>query len=146
MKSRDSKDPNQKKRRALRKRSRLPLCHSAFLQDVTIALGRRSLKSLRYSNPVLKFEVKNEDADDRTIERMNIEAQARLDVLVKLSIWDDGIAWIYIRQKQSKTPAFRKFEAHANLAGMGPDEVAELIRTTLKNPFAMEGTWTNLNH
>jgi hypothetical protein len=129
-----------------KERSALPLCHSEFLQDVTIALGRRSLKSLRYSYPILKFEVANENGDAGARERLNIEAQDRLDVLVKLSIWDDGIAWIYIRQKQPKTPAFRKFEARANLAGMAPDEVAELIRATLSDPFSMEGAWTNLNH
>jgi hypothetical protein len=123
-----------------RERSTLSLCRSEFLQDVTIALGRRSLKGLRYHNPVLRFEVENEDGDDGAFERLNIEAQDRLDVFVKLSIWEDGIAWICFRRKQErKAPASHAFEAHANLAGMGPEEIAEFIRATLDDPFSMEG-------
>lgn len=60
-----------RKKEGINEESRIPLCRSDFLQDVTIALGRRSLKWIRKSNRPLIFEVSEETIDDTLLERLD---------------------------------------------------------------------------
>lgn len=117
-------------------RTAIPLCRSPFLQDVTIALGRRSLKGLRYRGS-LEFELAEEDTDSGSIERLNIELRT-VSHLTKISIWADGISWIYFADSRNGGVIFKK---HANLAGMDIDDVAELLRSSLRDMETVKQIW-----
>jgi hypothetical protein len=121
--------------------SPLPLCRSEFLQNVVIELGRRSLKSLRYSNPTLTFEVEDEAFEGTTMERLNIEARATLGSLTKIAIWEDGHSSLYFREFLHESRPAKGVELHANLAAMKVDLVAELIRATLSDFHSVKHVW-----
>jgi hypothetical protein len=124
-------------------RNAIPLCRSDFLQDVTIALGRRSLKSLRMSNPTLVFTVSEDDVNGLAVERFDIEARAQLGRLTKMTLWEDGTCWVYSRErgkKNQKQPA-PTLDLRATLSGMEADEIAKLLRLTLTDPQSTEKEW-----
>ena|SRR6266850_1985944 len=119
----------------------IPLCHSQFLQDLTIALGRRSLKSLRRAHKILKFEVTQEEVEGVPYERLNIEAHDRLDRITKITAWEDAEFWIYSQIRTGKPLQHSATKSRANLAGLSSEYIAELIRTTLRNFESAEQTW-----
>jgi hypothetical protein len=122
-------------------RSLLPLCRSTFLQDVVIALGQRSLKSLRYSHPTLTFEVAVEEIEGATKERLNIEARATSRTMTKMVIWEDGVSWVYFRLSEQKDKPSSSLELHANLSGIQTRDVADLIYATLSDFKSVRGVW-----
>jgi hypothetical protein len=119
----------------------IPLCRSPFLQDLSIALGRRYLKSLRYYHSVLSFAVAVEEREGLYQERFDIEARDRLSSMTKITIWENGNAWVYRRLGYGKNLYAPAFEAHANLAGMDVEEVAELLRATLRDFDSTLRSW-----
>jgi hypothetical protein len=122
-------------------RSPIPLCRSKLLQDVTIELGRRSLKSMRYRNPTLKFEVSDEEVEGNPMERLDIEARNPMGRMIKVTIWADGVAWVYTIVDRSEIPSKHVFETHADLAGRPPEQIAELIRGTLADLGSVQKIW-----
>ena len=118
------------------KRTAIPLCRSSFLQDITIALRRRSIKGLRYHR-LLEFELVEEDTESGPIERLNIESRTVSDV-TKISIWADGISWIYFSDCRHEDVIFTK---HADLSGMDIDDVAELLRSSLRDMETAKKVW-----
>ncbi len=118
----------------------IPLCRSRFLQDLTIALGRRSLKSLRQSHTTLTFEVKEEVVEGFDYERLDIEANNRLNRLTRITAWEDAEFWVY-----SRTRVGKRFqpptEIRANLIGTNSEYIAELIRATLRDFDSAQATW-----
>lgn len=123
--------------------SAIPLCHSKFLQDVTIALGRRSLKSLRHSNPKLQLGVSKEEVEGSAVERLDIEARNLAGRLVKIVLWEDGISWVYSRERTTKASSQPSLDVHANLQNMTAEDIALLVRTTLTDPQSAEKEWKN---
>jgi hypothetical protein len=118
-----------------------PMTPPTPMQDVVIALGRRSMKSLRYSNPVLNFEVQNEKAEFGAMERLNIEARSWSGRLVKLVIWADGVAWVFSRPGAEDVSIAQNLDRHANLAGLSAEDIADVVRCTLKDPWSTEEFW-----
>jgi hypothetical protein len=122
-------------------RREIPVCRSEFLQDLTIALGRRSLKSLRHKNSTLDFDATEEEIDGVSSERLDIAARTRSGSLTKITIWEDGISWVYFRQSHSKSSPSQTFEMHANLTGMGIEDMANLVRATLSDFESTRQVW-----
>jgi hypothetical protein len=122
-------------------RSQIPLCRSKFLQDVTIALGRRSLKSLRQAHPTLTFVVAFDEVEGSKVERLDVEARTLSGRLTKVTLWEDGVSWVYSRERATKAPSHPLLEIHADFAGMDAEEVAELLRTTLSDLPSAEKKW-----
>ena len=119
----------------------IPLCRSLFLQEVTIAFGRHSLKGLRYINPTLNFDVTEEEVDGVISERLDIEARTASGNMTKVTLWADGVSWIYFLERRNKTSHTPAFEAHANLGGMNAEAVAELVRATLLDVGTVRNIW-----
>ena len=106
-------------------------------------MGRRSLKGIRY-NRTLEFDVTEEDIDGNTCERLNVQARTLLGEMTKLAIWADGVAWVYFANHSKKGAPSEVFEKHANLAGMDPEEVADLLRATLRDLETTKHIWQRL--
>ena len=120
-------------------RKAIPLCRSPFLQDVTIALGRRSLKGIRYAHRTLEFEVTEEDLHGTTSERLDIEARSVTGAVTKITLWEDGLSWLFVaRSGAAARPIFKQ---HANLGDLEVTEVAELLRDTLKDFESVRHLW-----
>jgi hypothetical protein len=122
-------------------KSMIPLCRSRFLEDVTIAFGRRSLKSLRKSNPTLVFEVTEDGADGTAMERLDIEARTILGRITKITLWEDGLSWVYCQDRCSTSSKRQTLDFHARLDAMNIDEIVELLRKTLVDAPAAEAAW-----
>jgi hypothetical protein len=125
-------------------RTVIPLCRSTYLQDITIALGRRSLKSLRQAHPTLTFDVKQDEASGTVCERFDIEARTRLGGLTKITIWEDSTSWVYFAERRDKASRTRAFETHANLVGMNIEDAAKLIRATLRDFESVQHVWQGI--
>ena len=125
----------------VKSKAAIPLCRSRFLQDVTIALGRRSLKSLRKSNPSLVFDVAEDEVHGSAVERLDIEARTVLGRLTKITLWEDGTSWVFCRERATKASIHPILDFHARLTDMGADEVAELLRITLADPPSAKTAW-----
>jgi hypothetical protein len=123
------------------KRTAIPLCRSPFLQDITIALGRRSLKSLRQVHSILIFTVSKDEVDGIICERFDIEACNYLGNMTKITIWEDAASWVHFVKCRDKASRSGAFEKHANLAGMNVENVAELIRGTLHDFESVKHVW-----
>lgn len=119
----------------------IPLCRSVFLQDITIALGRRSLKSLRQRHTILRFEVSQEEVQGIVRERLDIEAMSVLDKMTKITAWEDGAFWVYSRIRKGEPLRTPVFEIHANLVKMSSEEIASLIRVTLSDLESVAHVW-----
>jgi len=175
----------------------IPLCKSDFLQDVTIALGRRSLKSIRQQYARLDFEVSfDKDKSERferlehfhkscsdvlvcpmdsglfgfwlrfasvteffkpapspkprqkpkilaahryifSVNALDIEARGWDCSILKITLWEDGAAWLYLREGSGE----RKTEQRANFWGMNAEGIAEVIRLTLQDFSEAHETW-----
>ena len=120
---------------------RIPFCNSPFLQDVTIELGRRSLKSVRRSKRTLDFAVSKEDVDGVVLERLDIEARDSCEFMTKITLWENGSSWVFCAKGKKNTPWQVAFETHANLAGMKAEQIAELIRGTLRELGDVRPVW-----
>ena len=115
----------------------IPLCNSEFLQDFTLALGRRSLKSIRQQYSHLGFEVSFENGISERYERLDIEARGRGRSLIKITLWEDGAAWLYYRDDSGK----QKAEQYANLKALDSEKIADLVRLTLREFSKAEEIW-----
>jgi hypothetical protein len=122
-------------------KSVIPLCRSQFLQDVTIAFGRRSLKSLRKSNPTLVFEVSEDETNGTAMERLDIEARTMLGRITKITLWEDGLSWVYCQDRGLTSSKRPTLDFHARLTTMDVEEVAKLLRNTLIDAPAAETAW-----
>jgi hypothetical protein len=122
-------------------RSSIPLCQSGFLQDVTIALGRRSLKSLRKLNSTLIFNVSQDAVNGVAIERLDIEARTLLGRMTKITLWEDGAAWVYCRERVMKASNHPRLDVHACLKGTDAVDIAQLLRITLADAPSAEAEW-----
>lgn len=122
-------------------KSRIPLCRSRLLQDVTIALGRRSLKSLRQSHRSLTFEVGKDCVEGASVERLDFEARTWGGRLTRVVLWEDALSWMYCREETTNVPGKSAVEIQADLATMSAQGIADLIRKTLVDPVFAEGEW-----
>src|SRR6267378_3076171 len=93
-------------------RNLIPLCRSRFLQDVTIALGRRSLKSLRYGTRTLRFDVSEENVNGVMTERLDSEARTRAGKMTKVVLWEDGLSWVHSGEKRVNVSIRPEIEIH----------------------------------
>jgi hypothetical protein len=106
-----------------------------------IAFGSRSLKSLRKSNSTLVFKVTEEETDGTAVERLDIEARTILGRITKITLWEDGLSWVYCRDRFPKSSKRLTLHFHARLTAIGVDEVAELLRKTLTDALSAETMW-----
>jgi len=137
-----------KRTRAPKRRGIIPLCKSSFLQDVTIAFGRRSLKSLRYSTSDLRFDVQTDEVGGSELERLDAEARTYTGRMTKVSIWENGESWVYSREREMRAADPAILNAYGDLRGMDADEVAELLLATLRDISAVKTFWISIgkNH
>ena len=122
-------------------KTQIPLCSSPFLQDFTIALGRRSFKSIRQAHSSLFFGVRNEEINGVVNERLDIEARSWLERMTKIAIWEDAEFWVYSRVRIGKPLRHPAFEISAALGKMNIDDIAELIRATLRDFDSVKHVW-----
>ena len=90
---------------------------------------------------MLKFTVTDEQPDGESCERLEIEAERLTGALTKIVIWEDARAWIYFRHRCPNRTQPRVFEMHADLDGLNAEEVAELIRATLRDVESVKVSW-----
>lgn len=125
---------------------KLPLCKSDYLQDLTIALGRLSLKSVRQSYKALEFSATFEEVGDATIERLNIDGQNLHNGYTKIVVWENATAWAcHLERRKSalerrNSPTMAQ-ELLATFSDMEIEDVAELIRATLKDFESNRAKW-----
>jgi hypothetical protein len=119
--------------------SQIPLCKSAFLQDITIELGRLSLKSARYNNRLLTFEALNEEvAGEKLTKHRSPWIWRHFD---KNHNWEDGESWLYFREPVGKHQ--KALEMRRNLKLMPAGGIAYLVRDTPTDYSKARARWEN---
>src|SRR3954470_17508070 len=75
--------------------SKIPLCRSEILQDLSIALGRRFAKR----NPFRSFTVEADfcDHEGDSLERLAAWASTHYGTRVALNLWENGRVWVGVR-------------------------------------------------
>jgi hypothetical protein len=119
----------------------IPVCNSQFLQDVTIALGRRSLKSIRYHHSRLEFSCRYEELDGVRFERLDIQAHGLSSGLISLTLWEDGLGWIYQKKGRGKSASTNAFSLHSDFSAMSAEAVASLVHATLADVESSKAIW-----
>jgi hypothetical protein len=115
------------------------------LQDVTIELGRVSLKSVRRAARSLKFTVAEDEAGEDAIERLDIEVRTFSGKLTKISLWQDGTSWVYSGLCKRNSPRKIAVELYANLALLSAVKIAQLLRSTLADLASVYAEWEALS-
>jgi hypothetical protein len=120
-------------------RKLLPFCRSPFLQDVTIALGLGSLKSLRKRR--LLFDVSSKEYDGKVHEALEMEAQSIIGNMVHITLWEDGIAWLHSAHRPANRPPQNVLETHSDFSEYLPEAIAAVLRATLTDPNSAWHFW-----
>jgi len=114
--------------------SRIPICRSELLQDVTIELGRR-LRGVRYvaKRRELQFHVYSITIDDHEVEFFEAVRWKQQGSYIQVTVGENYEAEFEYRRpfphKHSKAEYLR---FKASLAGCNAPAIAEIIRESLR--------------
>jgi hypothetical protein len=123
-------------------KSRIPICESACLQDVTIELGRR-LRAVRYAQRIgtLEFEVKEDRSLLIPLEKFVAALYLPHSEYICVALWEDQTAnYIYRKPKLNREKAtYVRF--WSDLRAWSAAQVAELIRDSLLDKEDIREVW-----
>jgi hypothetical protein len=127
--------------------SRIPVCESDFLQDVSIELGRR-LKSLRHrAKPGrLEFRISTTERDDGEWECFDVTCWMGRSGYIQVVICENGVAnYMYCETVARKHDTTRYEGYIITIAGWTPSKVADLMHDSLLDENDVRKTWRKLD-
>ena len=127
--------------------SRIPVCESDFLQDVSIELGRR-LKSVRYrtSPGRLEFSTSTTEIDDREWECFDAIRRLSGDEYIHVVVCENGDANFLRREPYAHKHDTARYQAYViTVAEWTPYEVADFIRSSLLMEDEVLDVWRRLD-
>lgn len=124
--------PTPTRRNRSKMRAQMPLCRSLFLQDLSIALGRYMKRLKRGKRRfIVERSVDNTDGTDR--ERLDLELRSLLGFLAKCTIWEDGVAWVYVRRDSPKRDRHVVYREYLDLRALTLKEAGDILFDVLEN-------------
>jgi predicted metalloprotease with PDZ domain len=127
--------------------SRIPVCESDFLQDVSIELGKR-LKSVRYQTKTggLEFNTSTTEIDDREWECFDAIRRLSGHEYVHVVVCENGDANFLRREPFAHKHDTARYQAYViTVAGWTSYEVANLIRGSLLKEDDVLDVWRRLD-
>ena len=112
-------------------RQRIPLCRAEVLQDITIALGRRS-KGFSYSLFDFDCSVSQDDDGDSSYECLTIRGQLHDRSILSLHVWEDRTAQLQYSRKDSRLPQAYRWSFYPNLGGFTPEGIVAALKETFE--------------
>jgi hypothetical protein len=109
--------------------TKIPLCRSELLQDITIELGRRF--AARHPFRSFHTEVDTCEHDGETLERLTVWASTWYGTLVNLTLWDDGTVWVSVTLRAAENNEEYRVGFYPKCDGFTPERVAEALRDTV---------------
>jgi hypothetical protein len=109
--------------------SKIPLCRSEWLQDVSIEFGRR----FAVSHPFGSFtvEVDSCEHEGEQLERLTVWASTWYGTLVNLTLWDDHTVWIGVRLRATENNSEFEVGLYPPCDGLSSERIAESFRDTV---------------
>jgi hypothetical protein len=125
--------------------SRIPICTSDFLQDVTIELGKR-LKTVRHRGGRLEFRTKISEHAGEELEYFDATLWLGRDSYIQVVVLENGEAnYMYCVPRERKQGRARYIGFVVKLTGWEPSQVANLIRDSLVDEIGIREVWQKLN-
>lgn len=109
--------------------SKIPLCRSEWLQDVSIELGRRF--ATRHPFRSFTVEVDTCEHQGEQLERLAVWASTMYGTLVNLTLWDDRTVWVSVTLRAAENNPEYKVGFYPQCDGFGSERVAEAFRDTV---------------
>jgi len=123
--------------------SRIPVCESEFLQDVSIELGKR-LKTVRDAakGKKLEFRISTTERDDAEWECFDAVQWMGRGEYVQIVVCENGAANYVYREPQAHKHDTASYETYIiSVAGWSPYEVADLMRDSLLGDAGVRAIW-----
>jgi hypothetical protein len=108
----------------------IPLCRSEFLQDFSIALGRR-LKPIRHASRSVVAEVDTCEHEGQTFERLAVWIQTWNCTRAGLTLWEDGTIWISVTLLPTKNNKQYQLSFYPACKGFTSVGLVEALRDTV---------------
>ena len=109
---------------------KIPFCRSTFLQDVTIAIGRRRK---RFSYSRCTFDVENTETDEGSLECLLMTAGHTY-----VRIWEDGRASVVFHVVPGKHEKAICWWFYPDISNFTPEGIAQAMRDTVAVPDSKE--------
>ncbi len=126
--------------------SRIPICTSDFLQDVSIELGRR-MKSVRTQRrgDRIEFRVTRVEFKGKDVESLDVTCWLEKGSYIQVVVLENGVANYMFREPfQDKHDTARYTGFIVSLKGWEACDVAYLIRDSLRNDVGIQNFWRKL--
>jgi hypothetical protein len=109
--------------------SKIPLCRSEILQDLSIELGRRFAKR----NPFRSFTVEADfcDHEGDSLERLAAWASTHYGTRVALNLWENGRVWVGVRLEAAENNQEFSLNFYPDCKGFDAEGMAEAFRDTV---------------
>ena len=125
--------------------SRVPICASDFLQEVTIELGKR-LKTIRYRKDRLEFRAKITEHYGQDLECFDAIRSLAKSSYIQVVLLENGEAnYMYREPLAHKHDHARYIGFAVVLKDWEPCQVANLIRDSLIDEIGIREVWQKLN-
>ncbi len=124
-------------------RSRIPLCESDFLQDVSIELGKR-LKAVSYATKSgrLEFRISTAERDDGEWECFDAIRWMGRGEYIQVVVCENGAANYVYREPSAHKHNATHYEGYViSVAGWASYDVADLLRDSLMDEVGVRDTW-----
>jgi hypothetical protein len=135
------------KRKLTEDLSRIPICTSDFLQDVSIELGRR-MESVRSQRRLarLEFRVNSVEFEGQDVESLDVTCWIEKGSYIQVVVLENGVAnYMFCESFQHKHDTARYTGFIATLNGWEACDVANLIRDSLRNDVGIQNLWRKLH-
>ena len=114
------------------KKTLIPLCRSDFLQDITIALGRRR-KGLNHRVSDFTCEVGQDSSDGQLFERLTISCGIYEGSMICLHLWSDQTAQVVVVGPRSKAHKRTGFWFNPDVSNFTPEGIVEALKQSASN-------------
>jgi len=108
----------------------IPLCHTEFLQDFSIALGRR-LKPIQHASKSIVVEVDTCEHEGQSLERLAVWIDTWNCTRACLTLWENGTVWVSVALLPTKNNKKYQISFYPQCNSVAPDGLVEALRDTV---------------
>jgi hypothetical protein len=108
----------------------IPLCRTEFLQDFSIALGRR-LKPIQHASKSIVVEADTCEHEGQSLERLAVWIDTWNYTRVCLTVWEDGTVWICVALLPTRNNKKYQISFYPQCNSLTHEGVVEALRDTV---------------
>jgi hypothetical protein len=108
----------------------IPLCRAEFLQDFSIALGRR-LKPIRHASKSVVAELDTCEHEGQSLERLTVWIETWYCTRASLALWEDGTVLVSVTLIPTTNNKKYEISFYPDCRGFIPEAFVEALRETV---------------